>query len=201
MPQRLAWLAPLMFLINPWRTWAWPLPPSQLNLRPDLTDRDGPVWSGFLALNIALAALALTIATHWPSPRIAPRAANMPLAMPGNSLLAWFLVAAVAFALALMAGACLAWLVTRSIAQPLETLEAATTALRDGHYGTRISVNTTDEIGAVTEGFNLMAERRARTHTALPGRNGDLTQALNGVIFQADQPAHMLQQRCRRRWR
>jgi hypothetical protein len=60
---------------------------SQLNLRPDLTDRDGPVRFGFLALNIALAALALTIATHWPSPRIAPRAANMPLAMPDNSLL------------------------------------------------------------------------------------------------------------------
>lgn len=100
-----------------------------------------------------------------------------------------------------MAGTCLAWLVTRSVAQPLETLEAATTALRDGHYGTRVPVNTTDEIGAVTESFNLMAERQARTHTALPGRNRDLTQALDGVIFQADQPAHMLKQRCRRRWR
>ena len=313
-PQRVVWLAPLIFLVN-LAGLGLVAAYSQLNLRPDLSDHDGPVRLGFLALNVMLVALAPTIATwvqvapvaRWlraqhstagVPPGIAQQAANLPLAMARFSLLAWLIVAAIALARAMVngpdmplgvtahlvlrpvlaglisattlflaaeficrtdvwpvllvgtristnaqlrrvhiahrlavlwlavgalplavialttyarvagldlsndpllervvsvvllvaiaaaiGGAWLAWLVSRSIAQPLETLEAAIAALRDGHYGTRMPVNSTDEIGAVTEGFNLMAERLERTHTALTGRNRDLTRALDRVIF------------------
>ena len=36
--------------------------------------------------------------------------------------------------------------------------------LRDGHFDTREPVNATDEIGAVAEGFNLMAGRLSESY-------------------------------------
>ncbi len=80
-------------------------------------------------------------------------------------------------------GAWLAWLVARSVARPLEALEAAMARLRDGHFDTREPVNATDEIGAVAEGFNLMAGRLSESYTALEARNRELAEALDHVVF------------------
>jgi class 3 adenylate cyclase/HAMP domain-containing protein len=80
-------------------------------------------------------------------------------------------------------GAWLAWLVSRSIARPLETLEAATARLREGRFETRVPVNTTDEIGALAEGFNLMAGRLSDSYSALETRNRELAAALDRVVF------------------
>ena len=80
-------------------------------------------------------------------------------------------------------GAWLAWLVARSIARPLEALEAATTRLREGRFETRVPVNATDEIGALAEGFNLMAGRLSDSYAALETRNRELAAALDRVVF------------------
>lgn len=84
---------------------------------------------------------------------------------------------------ATVGGAWLAWLVVRSMGRPLEALEAAMARLRDGDFATREPVNTTDEIGALAEGFNLMAGRLAESHAALEARNRALAEALDRVLF------------------
>ncbi|MEO8441118.1 MAG: adenylate/guanylate cyclase domain-containing protein [Betaproteobacteria bacterium] len=84
---------------------------------------------------------------------------------------------------AAVGGAWLAWLVSRSIAQPLESLERAMASLREGRFDTREPVNATDEIGAVTEGFNLMTERLSQSYADLATRNRELAAALDRVIF------------------
>jgi len=84
---------------------------------------------------------------------------------------------------AAVGGAWLAWMVSRSVARPLEALEVAMARLRDGHFETREPVNATDEIGAVAEGFNLMASRLSESYAALEARNRELGEALDHVVF------------------
>lgn len=62
-------------------------------------------------------------------------------------------------------------------------LEAATARLREGRFDTRVPVNATDEIGALAEGFNLMAGRLSDSYSALETRNRELAQALDRVVF------------------
>jgi class 3 adenylate cyclase/HAMP domain-containing protein len=84
---------------------------------------------------------------------------------------------------AAVGGAWLAWMVSRSVARPLEALEVAMARLRDGDFDTREPVNSTDEIGAVAEGFNLMAGRLSESYAALEARNRELAEALDRVVF------------------
>ena len=84
---------------------------------------------------------------------------------------------------AVAGGAWLAWMVARSVARPLEALETAMARLRDGHFDTREPVTATDEIGAVAEGFNLMAGRLSESYAALEARNRELAEALDRVVF------------------
>lgn len=84
---------------------------------------------------------------------------------------------------ATVGGAWLAWLVARSVGRPLERLDVAMARLRDGDFATREPVNATDEIGALAEGFNLMAGRLAESHAALEARNRALAEALDRVRF------------------
>jgi class 3 adenylate cyclase len=84
---------------------------------------------------------------------------------------------------AAVGGVWLAWMVSRSVARPLEALEVAMARLRDGHFDTREPVNATDEIGAVAEGFNLMAGRLSESYAALEARNRELAEALDRVVF------------------
>jgi len=84
---------------------------------------------------------------------------------------------------AVVGGAWLAWMVSRSVAGPLEALETAMARLRDGDFDTREPVSATDEIGAVAEGFNLMAGRLSESYAALEARNRELAEALDRVVF------------------
>ena len=84
---------------------------------------------------------------------------------------------------AAVGGAWLAWLVSRSVARPLEALETAMARLRDGRLETREPVHATDEVGAVTEGFNLMADRLSQSYAALEAKNRELAEALDRVLF------------------
>jgi class 3 adenylate cyclase len=95
-------------------------------------------------------------------------------------------VAAVVVLLSISAavgGAWLAWLVSRSIGRPLATLEAAMERLRDGRFDTRVAANGTDEIGALTEGFNLTAGRLAESYAALEATNRELAAAMDRILL------------------
>lgn len=84
---------------------------------------------------------------------------------------------------AALGGAGLAWLLARSIDRPLRGLEAAMARVRGGDFSVREPVRATDEIGGLTEGFNLMTARLSETYGALETRNRELATALDRVAF------------------
>ena len=84
---------------------------------------------------------------------------------------------------AALGGSAIAWLLARSMSKPLLSLERAMARLRGGDFSVRETVNATDEIGVVAEGFNLMTQRLADSYQALEKRNRELAQALDRVAF------------------
>jgi class 3 adenylate cyclase/HAMP domain-containing protein len=84
---------------------------------------------------------------------------------------------------AALGGAGLAWFFSRSIARPLEALEAATARLSEGHFDTRVPVTAADEFGSLAEGFNVAAGRLSESYATLEARNRELTAALDRVTF------------------
>ena len=84
---------------------------------------------------------------------------------------------------AALGGAGLAWYFSRSIARPLEALEAATARLSEGHFDTRVPVTAADEFGSLAEGFNVAAGRLSESYATLEARNRELTAALDRVTF------------------
>ena len=84
---------------------------------------------------------------------------------------------------AALGGAWLAWLVSRAMSRPLRDLEGAMGRLRGGDFTVRERTASTDEIGALAEGFNLMAGRLAESYRALEARNRELAGALERVAF------------------
>jgi class 3 adenylate cyclase len=55
--------------------------------------------------------------------------------------------------------------------------------LRDGDLATRAPVIATDEIGALAEGFNLMAGRIAESYAALEAKNRELAAAMERILM------------------
>jgi nitrate/nitrite-specific signal transduction histidine kinase len=84
---------------------------------------------------------------------------------------------------ATLGGAWLALLVSRAMDRPLRRLESAMARLRGGDFTARLAVSATNEIGALEEGFNLMADRLAASYNTLEARNRDLATALDRVAF------------------
>ena len=84
---------------------------------------------------------------------------------------------------AALGGSVIAWLLAHSMSKPLRSLERAMARLRTGDFSVRETVNATDEIGAVAEGFNLMTQRLADSYQTLEKRNRELAQALDRVAF------------------
>jgi len=84
---------------------------------------------------------------------------------------------------AALLGAWLAWLVSRTMSRPLRSLERAMVRLRAGDFSARERARSTDEIGALAEGFNLMAQRLRESYQALEARNRELAGALERVAF------------------
>lgn len=106
------------------------------------------------------------------------------LAAVGNPLLFRVMASIIIIcASAVLGGAWLAWLLARSMGRPLQALEAAMERLRSGDFSVREAVSATDEIGTLTEGFNLMSQRLDATYSALEARNRELAQALDRVTF------------------
>ena len=84
---------------------------------------------------------------------------------------------------AALGGAGLAWLFARSVSRSLRALEGAMARLRAGDFTVREPVRSTDEIGTLAEGFNVMTQRLAESYQALQARNRELTEALDRVAF------------------
>jgi class 3 adenylate cyclase/HAMP domain-containing protein len=84
---------------------------------------------------------------------------------------------------AALGGSVIAWLLAHSMSKPLRSLERAMARLRTGDFSVRETVNATDEIGAVAEGFNLMTQRLSDSYQTLETRNRELAQALDRVAF------------------
>ena len=84
---------------------------------------------------------------------------------------------------AAIGGAGLAWLVAHSMNRPLRLLERAMARLRGGDFSVRVRVSATDEIGALEEGFNLMAHRLSESYQTLEERNRELAAAIDRVAF------------------
>jgi class 3 adenylate cyclase len=61
--------------------------------------------------------------------------------------------------------------------------ETALARLRDGHFETRVPVSATDEIGALAEGFNLMAGRLAESYATLETKNRELAAAMDRILM------------------
>jgi methyl-accepting chemotaxis protein len=75
------------------------------------------------------------------------------------------------------------WRVSRAMDRPLRRLENAMARLRGGDFTARLTVSATDEIGALEEGFNLMAEHLAASYHTLEVQNQELAAALDRVAF------------------
>jgi class 3 adenylate cyclase len=131
-----------------------------------------------LALWLAISVVPLGVVTLTTSIQVAglDLVAHAPLARVAAVVLLTAVSAAVG-------GAWLAWLVSRSVGWPLQALETAMARLRDGHFETRAPVSATDEIGALAEGFNLMAGRLAESYATLEARNRELAAAMDRVLL------------------
>jgi two-component system sensor histidine kinase BaeS len=66
----------------------------------------------------------------------------------------------------------------RRITQPLRALTAAATRMRDGDTSVRVNVARRDEVGAVGEAFNQLAENRAHYEAARTRLIGDIAHEL-----------------------
>lgn len=68
----------------------------------------------------------------------------------------------IAAGLALMLAALLAWLLARMILAPLKRVAASTHRLAQGDYQARVAVNSSDELGQLSENFNQLARTLER---------------------------------------
>ena len=84
---------------------------------------------------------------------------------------------------AALGGAWLAWVLSRTMVDPLRRMELAMESVRGGDLNTRVSVGSTDEIGAVELGFNEMTERIAQSYQALETKNRQLAEALDKLAY------------------
>ncbi|MDR7542983.1 MAG: ATP-binding protein [Armatimonadota bacterium] len=66
---------------------------------------------------------------------------------------------------ALLAAGVLSLYVSRRIVRPVQALAAATRRIAEGHYGERVPSHGRDEIGALADSFNAMAEALEQTET------------------------------------
>lgn len=102
-----------------------------------------------------------------------------------HTLFPWIAVMIVmtglALALLLPPSALVSYFVARRTTRRLETLAEATTALREGHYGTRVEVAGEDEVAQLQADFNAMAD--------------DLQGTMRDLEVQRDTVSHLLQSR------
>ena len=76
----------------------------------------------------------------------------------------------VALALALLSALLLAFFLSERLSAPLGVLAQGTRAVAQGDFGQRVSVMSRDELGVLSESFNIMTEQLAEARAALEER-------------------------------
>jgi class 3 adenylate cyclase/HAMP domain-containing protein len=160
------------------RTHVWPTVLAGTRIVGNARLRRVRVSHRLLALWLAISVVPLGVVTLTTSIQVA--GLDLVLHAPLARVAAVVLLTAVSAA---VGGAWLAWLVSRSVGRPLRALETAMARLRDGHFDTRAPVSATDEIGALAEGFNLMAGRLAESYATLETKNRELAAAMDRILM------------------
>ncbi len=106
---------------------------------------------------------------------------------------------------AIMAAGALSMYVTRRIVLPVQALAVASQRLAAGHHDERVPVQSTDELGALADSFNTMAEALEQTETRrralladvahelrtpLSGIKGYMEGLSDGVLEAGPRPLH-----------
>lgn len=159
------------------RTHVWPIVLRDLRLVEHPGLRRIRVSHRLVALWLAISVVPLGVVTLTTSVNVI----GLDLALHAPVVRVAAVVVLVALSAAL-GGAWLAWLVSRSVGRPLRALEEAMARLRHGRFDTRALVSATDEIGALAEGFNLMAGRLSESYAALEARNRELAAAMDRIV-------------------
>lgn len=89
-----------------------------------------------------------------------------------NTTLLWAALAA------LVAAIIVSWFMSRRVVHPIRDLIAMSRYIAAGHYESRLHKRTNDEIGDLTQSFNLMAEALAQTEATRRQLLGDVTHEL-----------------------
>jgi len=89
-----------------------------------------------------------------------------------NTTLLWAALAALAAAIVV------SWFMSRRVVHPIRDLIAMSRYIAAGHYESRLHKRTNDEIGDLTQSFNLMAEALAQTEATRRQLLGDVTHEL-----------------------
>ncbi|OWY37262.1 histidine kinase [Xenophilus sp. AP218F] len=163
------------------------LVPQQRRIRDDL-DGVGQAWDrqlrplleqvlGQRGENAAAAAERFALAAHAHVRRIDGFVRHMEIYNARNTdylRLLQLLLAAMAVA----GTVALIYLMTLLVLRPLDKLHQGMRTLAEGDYAARVPVETDDEFGQVSQGFNHMAERLAEAHATLEERVRDKTASL-----------------------
>jgi len=80
-----------------------------------------------------------------------------------TTLVAWLIAGCAALILAALAG----WIYSRHLTRPLLAMAAASNGMAGGDLARRAEVDRADEIGALADSFNAMADKNQATVTAL----------------------------------
>jgi HAMP domain-containing protein len=159
------------------RTHVWPTVLAGTRIAGNAGLRRVRVSHRLLALWLAISVVPLGVVTLTTSIQVA--GLDLVVHAPLARVAAVVLLTAVSAAIG---GAWLAWLVSRSVGWPLQALETAIARLRDGHFETRVPVSATDEIGALAEGFNLMAGL-SESYATLEAKNRELAAAMDRILM------------------
>ena len=98
-------------------------------------------------------------------------------------LAVWFLLSMTLFGVIVGISAAIA--LSRGLIRPIIELAAGAEAIGEGRLDRRIAVNSDDEMGALAESFNLMAEKRQQIEAALrdQAHHDTLTKLPNRTLF------------------
>ncbi|MDP2329215.1 MAG: ATP-binding protein [Reyranella sp.] len=85
-----------------------------------------------------------------------------------------------------------AWFLSRRMASPIRALSAGAERLGGGDFGHRIAVKTGDEVEALADNFNQMADQLQESHATLEQRVVDRTRELSESLEQQTATAEIL---------
>ena len=93
----------------------------------------------------------------------------------------------------LLLAAATAVLLARRLVRPIESIQAAAAKIGSGSLEQRISIPSQDELGALAEEFNRMAERLQESHASLERKVEERTRELARALAELDEKGRQLE--------